>query len=290
MAGVEPICEILQFAPSTYYAAKSRPASARSVRDAELKEQIVRVYKENFEVYGARKVWLALRAEGVDVARCTVERLMRELGLVGAVRGDHKRRTTVADPAAERPADLVKRNFSADRPNKLWVADFTYVGTSLGDAYVAFITDVFSRRIVGWRLASHMRTDLPLDALEMAIWARDERLDGLVHHSDQGSQYTSIRYTDQLVAMGAKPSVGTVGDSYDNTLAESVNGLYKTELVYRRGPWRTFEELELATLKWVDWYNNRRIHSGCGNMPPVEYERSYYAQQCGKVSDRSQRS
>lgn len=277
MAGVEPICEILQFAPSTYYAVKSRPASARSVLDAELKVMIVRVYKENYEVYGARKIWLALRAEGVDVARCTIERLMGDLGLAGAVRGDHKRRTTVPDPAAERPADLVKRNFSADRPNKLWVADFTYVNISLGVAYVAFVVDVFSRRIVGWKLASHMRTDLPLDALEMAIWARDERLDGLVHHSDRGSQYTSIRYTEQLVVMGAKPSVGSVGDSYDNALAESVNGLYKTELVYRRGPWRTFEELELATLEWVDWYNNRRIHSACGGMSPAEFERFYYA-------------
>jgi putative transposase len=277
VAGVEPICAILQFAPSTYYAAKSRPASARSVRDAELKDKIVHVYKENYEVYGARKIWVALRKEGMEVARCTVERLMRDLGLVGAVRGDHKRRTTVPDPAAERPEDLVKRNFTANRPNKLWVADFTYVATSLGDAYVAFVIDVFSRRIVGWKLASHMRTDLPLDALEMAIWARDEHLDGLVHHSDRGSQYTSIRYTEQLVAMGAKPSVGTVGDSYDNALAESVNGLYKTELVYRRGPWRSFDQLELATMEWVDWYNNRRIHSACGDMSPAEFERSFYA-------------
>jgi putative transposase len=274
--GVEPICAVLQVAPSTYYAAKRRAPSARSVRDEELKDEIRRVYEGNFEVYGARKVWLALHRDGIEVARCTVERLMRDLGLVGALRGGVKRRTTVADPAATRPADLVNRDFTAAAPNRLWVADLTYVATWQGMGYVAFVTDVYSRRIVGWRLANHMRTDLPLDAFEMAIWARNERLDGLVHHSDRGSQYTSMRYTDRLAETGATPSVGSVGDSYDNALAESVNGLYKTELIRRRGPWRTFDELELATLEWVDWYNHRRLHSACGDIPPAEYESAYY--------------
>jgi len=228
-------------------------------------------------VYGARKVWRQLNREGITVARCTVERLMRAAGLVGALRGGTRPRTTRPDPHADRPADLVNRQFSADRPNALWVADITYVPTWSGMVYVAFVTDVFSRRIVGWRLATSMRTDLPLDALEMAIWGRsDSPLDELVHHSDRGSQYTSIRYTERLIEAGAIPSVGSVGDSYDNALAESVNGLYKTELINHRGPWRTVDEVELATFEWVDWYNHRRIHSGCDDMPPAEYEAAFH--------------
>jgi putative transposase len=277
LGGVEPICEVLQFAPSTYYAAKNRPPSARAVRDEELLIEIRRVWKENYEVYGARKVWRQLNREGIAVARCTVERLMRAEGLVGALRGGGRPRTTRADPHAERPADLVERQFTADRPNALWVADITYVPTWSGMVYVAFVTDVFSRRIVGWRLDTSMRTDLPLDALEMAIWGRNGGpLDGLVHHSDRGSQYTSIRYTERLIEAGATPSVGSVGDSYDNALAESVNGLYKTELINSKGPWRTRDDVELATFEWVDWYNHRRIHSSCQNMPPVEYESAFH--------------
>ncbi|HET9868520.1 MAG TPA: IS3 family transposase [Nitrospira sp.] len=277
LGGVEPICEVLQFAPSTYYAAKNRPPSARAVRDEELLIEIRRVWKENYEVYGARKVWLQLNREGIAVARCTVERLMRADGLVGALRGGGRPRTTRADPHAARPADLVERQFTADRPNALWVADITYVPTWSGMVYVAFVTDVFSRRIVGWRLDTSMRTDLPLDALEMAIWGRNGGpLDGLVHHSDRGSQYTSIRYTERLVEAGAAPSVGSVGDSYDNALAESVNGLYKTELINRKGPWHARDDVELATFEWVDWYNHRRIHGSCQNMPPVEYEAAFH--------------
>jgi putative transposase len=247
------------------------------LRDEELLIEIRRVWKENYEVYGARKVWRQLNREGITVARCTVERLMRADGLVGALRGGGRPRTTRADPNAARPADLVERQFTADRPNALWVADITYVPTWSGMVYVAFVTDVFSRRIVGWRLDTSMRTDLPLDALEMAIWGRNGGpLDGLVHHSDRGSQYTSIRYTERLVEAGATPSVGSVGDSYDNALAESVNGLYKTELINRKGPWRTRDDVELATFEWVDWYNHRRIHSSCQNMPPVEYEAAFH--------------
>jgi putative transposase len=275
----------LQIAPSTYYAAKSRPPSARQVRDEELCKEISRVYEENYGVYGARKIWLQLRREGVVVARCTVERLMRTLGLAGAVRGGTRRRTTVPDPAADRPADLVRRAFTAEGPNRLWVADLTYVATWSGIAYVAFVVDVYSRRIVGWRAAEHMRTDLPLDALEMAIWIRDDTLDELVHHSDRGSQYTSIRYTERLLQAGCRPSVGSAGDSYDNALAESVIGLYKTELVHPRGPWRTLDELELATLEWIDWYNHRRIHSAIGNATPAEHERAFYS---GKVTAEAQ--
>ena len=270
---------MLQVAPSTYYAAKNRPPSARERRDAELLVEIRRVWKENYEVYGARKVWAQLNREGIRVARCTVERLMRPAGLTGALRGGARPRTTTPDLAAARPADLVDRQFTADRPNALWVADFTYVPTWAGMVYVAFVTDVYSRKIVGWRLDTTMRTDLPLDALEMAIWGRKgESLEGLIHHSDRGSQYTSIRYTERLVEAGAKPSVGSVGDSYDNALAESVNGLYKTELIHRKGPWRTADDVELATFEWVDWYNNRRIHSSCQNMSPADFEALFYLQ------------
>jgi putative transposase len=267
----------LPIAPQTYHAAKSRPPSARSLRDEELKKEITRIWEENYGVYGVRKVWRQLNREGITVARCTVERLMRVLGLAGAVRGGAKRRTTIPDPAAARPADLVKREFTADRPNRLWVADFTYIPTWSGVVYVAFVVDVYSRRIVGWRAAAHMRTNLPLDALEMAIWARDGKTDELIHHSDRGSQYTSIRYTERLMEAGCKPSVGSTGDSYDNALAESVIGLYKTELMHPRGPWRTLDDLELATLEWVDWYNHRRLHSSIGNIPPVEHENTYYS-------------
>jgi putative transposase len=273
--GVEPICRVLQFAPSTYFAAKRRPPSARRLRDGELKKEILRIWNDNFGVYGARKVWLALRREGFSVARCTVERLMRSLGLAGAVRGGRRVRTTVPDGAVER-ADLVGRCFSSAAPNRLWVADLTYVGTRGGMVYAAFVVDVYSRRIVGWRSASHMRTDLVLDALEMAIWARNERMEDLIHHSDRGSQYTSIRYTERLVDAGARPSVGSTGDSYDNALAESIIGLYKTELVHRHGPWDDGYHLELATLEWVDWYNHRRLHSACGDRPPSEYEENFY--------------
>jgi putative transposase len=266
----------LQVAPSTYYAAKSRPLSARAVRDAELKTEIRRVYEDNFAVYGARKIWRQLQRDGVQVARCTVERLMRELGICGAVRGK-TRRTTIADPSARRAPDLVKRDFTAEAPNRLWVADFTYCATWSGMVYVAFVIDVYSRRIVGWRTSTSMTTDLPLDALEMAIWARDDRIENLVHHSDRGTQYTSIRYTERLIDAGAECSVGTTGDSYDNALAESVNGLYKTELFRKKGPWKTFDDLEIATLEWVDWYNHRRLHSAIGNTSPAEYEDLYYA-------------
>jgi putative transposase len=268
---------VLQVAPSTYYASKNRPPSARARRDARLIIEIRRVWEENYQVYGARKVWRQLNREGITVARCTVERLMRAHGLVGALRGGTRPRTTRPDPAATRPADLVDRQFTADRPNALWVADITYVPTWAGMAYVAFVTDVFSRRIVGWRLDTTMRTDLPLDALEMAIWGRKEApLDGLIHHSDRGSQYTSIRYTERLIDAGATPSVGSVGDSYDNALAESVNGLYKTELIKHKGPWRTADDVELATLEWVDWYNHRRIHTACDNLPPADFEAAFH--------------
>jgi len=274
--GVEPICEMLPIAPSTYHAHKAQkhdPAkrSARAIRDAGLCEQIERVWKENFAAYGARKVWRQLRREGVEVARCTVERLMRQMGLHGAVRGRRYKRTTIVDNAAARPADLVRRNFTATGPNQLWVADLTYVATWTGFAYVAFITDVFSRRIVGWRVSNSLRSDLALDALEQAVHARSG-LENLVHHSDRGVQYLSIRYTDRLAEVGIEPSVGSVGDSYDNALAETINGLYKTEVIYPNGPWRNVDEVEFATLEWVDWFNHRRLLEPLGGMPPSEYE------------------
>jgi putative transposase len=273
--GVEPICRALRLPTSTYYAHKSRQPSARDQRDVKLEAEIERIWKANFEVYGARKVWRQLQREGVQVARCTVERLMGELGLQGAVRGKAKR-TTTPDPQAERPADLVNRQFVATRPNQLWVADLTYIRTWSGFCYAAFIIDCCSRLIVGWQLAAHLRTDLALDALEMAIWARRDTLDGLVHHSDRGSQYLAIRYTDRLAEAGAVTSVGSRGDSYDNALAESTIGLYKTELIRRRGPWRGLDDLELATLEWVDWYNHRRLHGALDHVPPAEYEATHY--------------
>jgi len=273
--GVEPICSALRVAPSSYYAAKARPPSARRRHDEALKPELVRVHRDNFGVYGARKLWRALNREGIPVAKCTVERLMRELHLVGVRRGK-RRRTTIPDPQASRPADLVERRFSASRPNELWLADITYVRTWSGLCYAAFVIDVYSRMIVGWALATHLRAELALEALEMAIWYRDERLEGLVHHSDRGSQYTSIRYTERLADVGAVNSVGSRGDSYDNALAESEIGLYKAELIARRGPWRTTEEVELATLAWVQWFNHRRLHSSIRDLPPIEFEAAYY--------------
>ncbi len=271
--GVAPICRELQVAPSSYYAARGRPLSARRVRDEALKVKLRHVHAEQFGVYGARKLWRQLQREGIPVARCTVERLMRELSLSGVVLGK-ARRTTVADESAPRPADLVERNFRAALLNRLWVADLTYVRTWSGFAYVAFIVDVYSRYIVGWQASRSLRTDLALDALEQALWAREGPLDGLVHHSDRGVQYLSIRYTERLAEAGAVTSVGSRGDSYDNALAESVIGLYKAELVRRRGPWRGLDDLELATLDWVDWYNHRRLHGAIGYVPPAEYEAS----------------
>jgi putative transposase len=272
--GVEPICRVLEMPTSTYYAAKSRPLSARRWRDERLKVEIRRVWDDNYQVYGARKLWRQLRREGFQVARCTVERLMGELGITGVVRGKTKR-TTIGDQQAPRPADLVERRFTAPAPNRLWVADLTYVRTWSGFVYAAFIIDAFSRMIVGWQLAAHLRTDLALDALEMAIWRRDTQLDGLVHHSDRGEQYLAIRYTDRLAEAGAVTSVGSRGDSYDNALAESTIGLYKTELIRRRGPWRGIDDVELATLEWVDWYNHRRLHSACDHRPPAEFEATF---------------
>jgi putative transposase len=276
--GVEPICQLLPIAPSTYYAASRRPASARAVRDAKLKGEIARVHAEHFGVYGARKVWRQLHREGIAVARCTVERLMRELGLEGVRRGKG-RRTTTPDETAARPADLVDRHFAAQRPNQLWVADLTYVATWSGFVYVAFVIDAFSRFLVGWQASRSLRTDLALDALEMALWRRRGGLDGLVHHSDRGSQYLSIRYTERLAEAGAVTSVGSRGDSYDNALAETIIGLYKTELIRRRGPWKGLDEVEYATLEWVDWFNHRRLLEPIGHVPPAEFEAIYWRKQ-----------
>jgi len=269
--GVEPICRVLQVAPSTYYAACGRPPSARQRSDEALKPRLRQVHAAHFGVYGVRKLWRQLHREGTFVARCTVTRLMRDLGLRGVVRGRHHR-TTVADETMPRPADLVQRDFRAAAPNRLWVADLTYVRTWAGFAYVAFIIDVYSRYIVGWHVSRSLRTDLVLTALEQALWVREGPFDGLVHHSDRGVQYLSIRYTERLAEAGIATSVGSRGDSYDNALAESVNGLYKAELVYVRGPWRGGQDLELATLEWVDWFNNRRLFGALGYLPPAEYE------------------
>jgi putative transposase len=273
--GVEPICELLPIAPSSYYAARRRPTSARAARDATLKVEITRVHAEHFGVYGARKVWRQLHREGISVARCTVERLMRELGLEGVRRGKAHKTTTPA-AAATRPTDLVERDFSATRPNQLWVADLTYVATWSGFVYVAFIVDAFSRFLVGWQASRSLRTDLALDALEMAIWSRRGELAGLVHHSDRGSQYLAIRYTERLAEAGAVTSVGSRGDSFDNALAETIIGLYKTELIRRRGPWRGLDEVEYATLEWVDWFNHRRLLEPIGHIPPAEFEAAYH--------------
>lgn len=277
--GVEPICAVLPIAPSTYYEQKARHADPgrlppRLQRDALLRSDVRRVWEANFQVYGADKVWRQLNRLEIPVARCTVERLMRAMGLQGAVRGK-KFKTTVPDDSAARPADLVKRDFSASRPNELWVADLTYVATWRGFVFVAFVIDVFARMIVGWRVSASLGTDMALDALEQALWARPG-IDNLVHHSDRGVQYVSIRYTERLAEAGIEPSVGSVGDSYDNALAETINGLYKTEVIRRCGPWRSLEDVEFATLEWVDWFNNRRLLEPIGNIPPVEYEQAYY--------------
>jgi len=276
--GVEPICRVLPIAPSTYFEHQAREADPsrlplRAKRDAMVRDEIRRVWQENFCVYGVRKVWRQLLREGVDVARCTVERLMRDMGLRGAVRG-RKFKTTVPDLTVVRTPDRVDRDFTAVRPNQLWVADLTYVATWRGFVYVAFVIDVFARRIVGWRASSSLRTDLALDALEQAIYDRPDA-DDLIHHSDRGVQYLSIRYTERLAEAGIEPSVGSIGDSYDNALAESIIGLYKTEVIRRRGPWRHLEAVEFATLEWVDWFNHRRLLEPIGNIPPAEYEAVY---------------
>ena len=277
--GVEPICAMLPIAPSTYYEQKARQADPsrlpeRARRDAVLCHEIERVWHENRRVYGAPKVWRQLHREDIVVARCTVERLMRRLGLAGAVRG-RKPRTTIPAEVAARPADLVQRDFTATRPNQLWVADLTYVATWRGFVYVAFVIDVFSRRIVGWRVSRSLRSDLALDALEQALCARPGT-ERLVHHSDRGVQYLSIRYTERLAEAGIEPSVGSVGDSYDNALAETIIGLYKTEVIHQSGPWRNVDHVEFETLDWVDWFNHRRLLEPIGNIPPAEVEELYY--------------
>jgi putative transposase len=272
--GVEPICQVLAVAPSSYYAAKTRPSSARSTRDEELKREIARIHAANFGVYGVRKLWRALRREGSPIGRDRAARLMTALGLTGVSRAKTIR-TTHPGPLSQRPADLVERVFAAAAPNRLWLADITYVWTVSGFCYTAFIVDAFSRRIVGWRVAASLRAELALDALEMAIWARGADLAGLVHHSDRGVQYLAIRYTERLADAGAVNSVGSKGDSYDNALAESVNALYKAELIRRQRSWRSVEEVELATAAWVDWWNERRLHGACGDIPPAEFEAAY---------------
>jgi putative transposase len=273
--GVEPICQVLEVAPSTYYAAISRSASARELRDQELKVEIGRVHRDNFGVYGIEKVWRQLNREGIAVGRDRVARLMQELNLEGVRRGKQKR-TTLPAEVGERPADLVDRKFTAQAPNRLWVADLTYVPTWSGFAYTAFLIDAFSRYIVGWRVSGSLQAELALDALEMAIWSRRmQDLQGLVHHSDRGVQYLAIRYTERLAEAGVVTSVGSRGDSYDNALAETVHGLYKAELIRRRGPWRSLDQVELATAEWVDWWNQRRLHGAVGGVPPAECEALY---------------
>lgn len=285
--GVEPICEQLPIAPSTYYEMKARQADparlpARTRRDGELKAEIGRVHAANFGVYGARKVWRQLGREDITAARCTVERLMRAEGLAGARRG-RAVRTTRGDPAAPCPLDRVNRQFVAERPNQLWVSDFTYVSTWQGFVYVAFVVDVFARYIVGWRVSRSMHTEFVLDALEQALWARQPQRDALIHHSDRGAQYVSIRYTERLAEAGIATSVGSKGDSYDNALAETINGLYKAELIHRRGPWKNAEAVELATLEWVAWFNHHRLLAPIGYMPPAEAEANYYRSQTGQA-------
>jgi putative transposase len=278
--GVEPICKELQVAPSTYYANKSRPPSARALRDAYLIPVLTALWTTNFKVYGVRKLWRAALREGEDLGRDQVARLMRRAGIEGLKKAKNHR-TTRPDAAGSRHRDLVERRFSADAPNRLWVSDLTYVATWSGFAYVYFIVDAFSRMIVGWRVASHMRTDMVLEALEMARWKRGTRLEGLISHSDAGSQFTSLRYGEHLAELGAVPSIGSVGDAFDNALAESVNSAYKCELIRGpdQGPWRTVEDVELATLTYVDWYNTRRLHEYLGYVPPAEFEASWQRDQ-----------
>jgi putative transposase len=280
--GVESICKLLPIAPSTYYGLKARERDpdllpARVRRDAELRPQIQRVWRENFCAYGAHKTWKQLNREKIRVARCTVRRLMRQLGLCGVKRGKAFKITTISEDGAPRPADLVERQFVAERPNQLWVADFTYVATLRGFVFVAFVIDVFSRMIVGWRVSTSMKADLVLDALEQAVHARCET-EGLIHHSDRGKQYLSIRYSERLGECGMQASVGTTGDSYDNALAESIIGLFKAEVIHRRGPWRSVDNVEYATLEWVDCFNNRRLLGPIGDVPPIEFEEAYYRQ------------
>ena len=277
--GVEPICTELPIAPSTYYEYKAREADprrlpARHLRDAWLEVEILRVWEENFRVYGVRKVWKQLNREEFRVAKCTTERLMQKLEIQGVKRGKGYK-TTITDDLAARPADLVNRDFSASRPNQLWVADITFVATWRGVVYVAFVIDVFSRCIVGWRVWNSLKTDLVLDALEQALFTRTGTK-GLVHHSDRGCQYLSIRYTERLAEAGIESSVGSVGDSYDNALAETINGLFKAEVIWPRGPWKNLEAVEYATLEWFDWFNNRRLLEPIGDIPPVEFEQAYY--------------
>lgn len=281
--GVEPICQVLQIAPSGYrrHAAQQRDPARRCVRarrDESLIPHIERVWEVNLQAYGADKVWRQMNREGIEVARCTVERLMRRLGLRGVARGKVIR-TTIPDAKTPCPLDRVNRQFKASRPNQLWVSDFTYVSTWQGWLYVAFVIDVFARRIVGWRVSSSMHTDFVLDALEQALYARQPERDGsLIHHSDRGSQYVSIRYSERLAEAGIEPSVGSKGDSYDNALAETINGLYKAELIHRRAPWKTKEAVELATLEWVTWFNQHRLLEPIGYIPPAEAEANYYRQ------------
>ena len=280
--GVESICTVVPIAPSTYYEHKAREADPRRVpprahRDRALRPEIVRVWEKNISVYGAKKVWKQLKREGFSVARCMVERLMKEMGLEGVVRGRAFTTTTRSGDGAERPLDLIDRDFAAERPNQLWVSDLTYVATWRGFVYVAFVIDAFARRIVGWRVSSSLRSDLALYALEQAICERqDERADGLIHHSDRGGQYLSIRYTERLADAGIEPSVGSKGDSYDNALAESIIDLFKTEMIRRNGPWRNLEDVEFATLEWVWWFNHHRLLEPIGYVPPVEREQEYY--------------
>ena len=280
--GVEPICKLLRIAPSTYYDHQARRAdpsrlSDRAKRDAELRSEILRVFEANFRVYGVRKVWRQMRREGFDVARCTVARLMKAMGIQGIIRGKPVR-TTIPDKAAPCPLDRVNRQFRMPAPNMLWVSDFTYVATWKGFVYVAFVIDAYARRIVGWRVSRTAHAGFVLDALEQAVHERRPAKGiGLVHHSDRGSQYLSIRYTERLAEAGIEPSVGSVGDSYDNALAETINGLFKAEVIHRRGPWRSFEAVEFATLEWVDWFNNRRLLEPIGNIPPAEAEANFYA-------------
>jgi transposase InsO family protein len=280
--GVESICTLLPIAPSTYFRHKAEQRdptrrSARAQRDEVLRAIIRRTWHENHQVYGPRKVWKQMGREGLRAARCRVRRLMRAMGLAGAVRGRAWVTTTQSQPDAQRPTDLVERDFTATRPNQLWVADFTYVATWRGFVYVAFVIDIFARRIVGWRVAASLHTDFVLDALEQAIYDRcRDDVGDLVHHSDRGTQYLSMRYTERLADAGIEPSVGSRGDSYDNALAESVIGLFKTEVIRRRGPWRSLDAVEFATLEWVDWFNHRRLLEPIGYVPPAEYEAHYY--------------
>ena len=277
--GVEPICRVLPIAPSTYYAFRKRPPSDRTLRDEYLKSEIERVWKANYKVYGARKIHRQLNRDDIAVARCTVQRLMRQLGIQGARRGRKVFTTIPASDGTERPADLVQRDFSAPAPNRLWLCDLTYVKTHSGVVYVAFVIDCFARMIVGWQASRSLRTDLCLDALEQSIWARkEEGLDELIHHSDRGSQYLSIRYTEKVAEAGGVQSVGSKGDSYDNALAESVIGLYKTELIYNKGPWAGLADVEFGSLEWVDWWNNRRLLEPIGMIPPAEAEALFYSQ------------